>query len=143
MKRKEISIYVVTIVLMSAIILIAIAFNGGGENKIKRILKESNIKPGEIISVTLDVSIKEKDTYYAIEEHAPSGWTIIDYGGGATNDPNKLAWVVIQYAEDTKYTYTIKAPNLEGEYITSGNYMFEDFSEPVTIGGDNVVKVSS
>ena len=54
---------------------------------------------------------------FAIEEYIPSGWTVIGDGGGATTNPNKLAWVVIQYAEDTKYTYTINITKFKQKSI--------------------------
>lgn len=141
MKKKEIGIY--TLIIMVTIIFSILIFNEEKESRIKRIIEKSEIKPGEIIRVTLDVSIKGEETYYAAEEYLPLGWTIIEDGGGSTADPNRLAWVVIQDAENTKYTYTIKAPDREEEYIASGIYMFEGDTTPITTKGDSEIKVIS
>jgi len=143
MEKKEIKIYALVLIVIGAIILAVTVFNTGGENSIKRNFQKTNIKPGEIVTVTLDVSIASDGTFYAIEEYVPKGWTVINDGGGASGDSNILKWVVIQNAENTKYTYDLQAPNQEGDYTALGIYMFEGFTETKNTKGDNKIKVSS
>ena len=140
MKRKGISVYI--FVLIAIVILIAIVnLNYGKQSSIIRSFQKTVLEPGEIITVTLDVSIGDDETYYAIEEYIPTGWIVTDDSGGATDDSNKLAWVVIQNAQDITYTYDVQAPSQAGSYDFEGIYMFENFNEPKTNKGDKVINV--
>ena len=106
-----------------------------------RSFSATSVCKGEIITVNLDVVIKEGETFYAIEEYVPIGWTVIDAAGGQCSPPNRLCWVVISNAEDTTYTYTVQAPFLTGSYNFDGIYMFEGFSDPATTLGETIVDV--
>lgn len=143
MRKKEIGIYTLVFIVISAIVLAVTVFNTEEENSIKRDFQKTNIKPGEIVTITLDVSVINDKTFYAIEEYVPEGWTIINYGGGASDNPNILKWAVFQNTKSTKYTYDLQAPNQEGDYTTLGVYAFEGFTETKNTEGDNIIKVSS
>lgn len=143
MRKKEIGIYTLVFIVISAIVLAVTVFNTEEENSIKRDFQKTNIKPGEIVTITLDVSVINDKTFYAIEEYVPEGWTIINDGGGASDNPNILKWAVFQNTKSTKYTYDLQAPNQEGDYTTLGVYTFEGFTETKNTEGDNIIKVSS
>ena len=112
------------------------------ESQVTRGFSSTSVSQGDIVTVTLDVSIIGGETYYTIEEYIPTGWTIIDDDGGVTADPYKLAWAVIQGAVDTTYTYTVQAPSSAGNYVFDGIYMFEGFSSSITTKGQTTVSVS-
>ncbi|MBW2989157.1 hypothetical protein KY358_02445, partial [Candidatus Woesearchaeota archaeon] len=100
------------------------------------------IYAGENLTVTLEVLTRGGDSYYAIDERIPVGFTIIDNGGGDQSEAGSLKWAVIENAEDTTYTYTVRADQ-EGSHILSGAYMFEGDTEPASILGQALVNVLS
>src|SRR4030042_1779501 len=78
----------------------------------------------ENINVSLAVSITlPQDTYYAIDESYPSGWTMISTNGD-TNQSGHIKWAVIDNAVNTVYSYTIRAAASPGNYTFSGFYEF-------------------
>ncbi len=105
---------------------------------VSRSFSSSTVSAGEIVTVTLDVFVLGGETFYAIEEYTPSGWTIIDAGGGGTL-PNTLKWAVTSGAVDTSYIYTIQAPSSTG--IFDGVYMFEGFSGTAITQGQTTITV--
>ncbi|MFH1787716.1 MAG: hypothetical protein ABH811_02925 [archaeon] len=111
-------------------------------NKVDRVFQQK-VKPEEIIEIKLDVSIQGDETFYAIEEYVPEGFTIIDSGGGKTFNSNILKWVVIENAKDTTYLYTLKSPSIEGDYTFKGNYMFEGMSDSRVISKNTIITVNS
>ena len=141
MNKKQTKIYIFVAIIIIALVLIIVGVER--ENTIKRDVQKKNAKPGEIITITLDVSVKDDQTYYALEEYVPKDWVIVDSGGGASSDPHILNWVVFQNAQDTTHTYTVKAPNQEKDYTFSGIYIFNDLTEPTPIKGDTLIKVNS
>ena len=142
MKGRKIGVCIFVVIGIGVLIAIG-GLNYGKQSSIIRSFQKTTLEPGEIITVTLDVVIGKNETYYAIEEYIPSGWIVIDNNGGATSDQNKLAWVVLQDAQDTTYTYNVQAPSQVGSYDFDGIYMFENFNEPKTNKGDTVVNVVS
>lgn len=112
----------------------------GSESKVTRTFSSTNVNQGEIVDVNLSVEINGGESYYAIEEYVPAGWTIIDDGGGATSITNKLAWAVIDSAADTTLTYSVQAPSQAGSYFFNGSYMFENFTvEETTLGETTII----
>ncbi|MCJ7816955.1 MAG: Ig-like domain-containing protein, partial [Candidatus Aenigmarchaeota archaeon] len=100
--------------------------------------------PLENINVNLTVSITvPQDTYYAIDESYPSGWTLIS-ASGDTNQSGHIKWVIIQGGVNTNHTYVIRAPASPGTYTFSGVYMFNTtYPNELAISGPNQVTVSS
>ena len=96
---------------------------------------------GEIITVSLDVVIRNDDTFYILEEYVPVGWTVINANGGQCSPANRLCWVVISNAIDTTYTYTVQAPLSIGSYTFDGVYIFEGFSLGTTTLGNTSVDI--
>jgi len=95
------------------------------ENKIKRVIPDKEVKEGEIITVKIDVSVKDSKTGYSLEEYIPEGGEVMDDGGGATSNPNRLAWITIENSKNTQYKYTLRALKDKDSYNPSGIYMFE------------------
>jgi len=101
-------------------------------SSVTRSISKTSVSPGEVISVSLTVSIAPtSDTYYAVEDTYPFNWTITNNGGGDTNQtypssPNRsvIKFVMIDNAVDTTYTYMIKANSTAGTYTFSGQYEF-------------------
>jgi len=140
MKRKNIVFYVFLFIGLTVLIVVA-NLNFGKDSSIRRSFQKTVLKPGEIITVTLDVSVKGDESYYAIEEHIPVGWVVTEDAGGATVDSNILKWVIIQDAQDIEYTYDVQAPSQAGSYDFEGIYMFENFNEPKTNKGDTIINI--
>jgi len=106
-----------------------------------RSFSSTSVGKGETITVSLDVVIRNGETFYVMEEYVPDGWTVIDAAGGQCSPANRLCWVVISNAEDTTYTYTVQAPTSAGSYNFDGIYMFEGFSDQATTLGETSVDV--
>jgi len=102
----------------------------------------ASASPGNLVSVTLDISITGGETYYIVDEMVPNGWTVADEGTGDSTDPGHVKWVVIQNARNTQYTYQARAPQTEGTYSFSGIYMFEGMKTEGTIGGQSSIAVA-
>ena len=98
----------------------------------------------ENINVSLAVSITlPQDTYYAIDESYPSGWTMISTNGD-TNQSGHIKWAVIDNAVNTVYSYTIRAAASPGNYTFSGFYEFNStYTNPSSpsIAGQTLARV--
>jgi hypothetical protein len=110
---------------------------------VTRSLSSEAVSPGGSLVVTLSVDVSGASDYYAIDEVYPSGWEVTDAGSGSTKHTGHWKYVVIENAENTQFTYTLKAPSGEGSYSFSGEYMFggQGSSSPIT--GQSSVVVSS
>ena len=137
---KIILIIAAVIIVGGVIFVIFIA--SAGESIITRKISSTTVGPSGEIEVNLIVKLKGDETFYAIEEYIPTGWTVIDGGKGITSDSDKLAWVVIQDAQNTAYTYTVQAPSSAGSYLFDGIYQFEGATVPSTTSGNTNVVVS-
>ncbi|MFH1399461.1 MAG: hypothetical protein ABIG95_05105 [Candidatus Woesearchaeota archaeon] len=128
---KKISILVIWI------ILIPVVFAGS----VTRSFSKTNPCRNEEFDVTLSVDVTG-ETYYVIDEMVPSGFEVINSGGGDSKTyPPHIYWTVFfQYAQDTAYTYTIKASNYVTMEFFSGSYGLEgNLINP--IGGTYTVNV--
>jgi hypothetical protein len=101
----------------------------------------SAVSVSQNVVVNLTVSITLGETFYAIDEVYPSGWTIVSSGGGDINQSSHIKWVITSGASNTVYTYTIRAPSSSGTYTFSGLYMFENMSQETAIAGSTQVTV--
>ena len=110
---------------------------------ITRSFSNTTIQTESDLTITLTVSITAGETYYAIDETIPSGWTTSDPGTGATDQAGHLKWVVIQNAENTTYNYTLTAPAQPETTTFSGTYMFESTTQEAQISGQKQVSVGS
>jgi hypothetical protein len=109
---------------------------------VSRSASETIVGPGEDVVVTLTVDV-QGETFYAIDDSYPAGWTMIDDGTGDTSQSGHIKWVVITGAQDTTYTYTIQAPQTEGIYQFDGIYGFEGDTEDQIILGDEILIVEA
>jgi hypothetical protein len=113
------------------------------ESVVSRSLSSKTIAPDEQIEITLSVDVRNKETYFVIEEYLPLGWTVISDGGGATNEENKLSWLVFGMfpVSDSNIKYTLRASSLIGEYNFEGIYQFEGMNNEANILGDTTVTI--
>jgi hypothetical protein len=125
------------------LVLATILIPTAGAAGITRSLSSTVIEPGGTLSVTLSVDVSGAGDYYAIDDVYPEGWEVTDSGGGSTEHAGHWKNVVIQDAQNTQYTYTLRAPSQEGTYSFSGEYMFGGMSEPLSITGQDTVTVGS
>ncbi|MEM7815753.1 MAG: hypothetical protein QXN71_01390 [Candidatus Aenigmatarchaeota archaeon] len=132
MKAKKLSL---------ALILVAFLLPIVSASTVTRTLPDS-VKPGETISVSLDIAITGGESYYLVDEKVPDGWTIVS-GAEEGTEPGHIKLAVIQNAVSKKHTYQVTAPKTEGTYVFSGKYMFEGMTEEGVIGGQNTIVVMS
>ncbi len=115
------------------------------ESVVIRSFSSTTVSAGSQIDVTLDVLMINNETFYAMEEYIPEGWVVIEDGGGATANLNRLAWVVfdmINLLPNTTLIYTVQAPSSTGNYDFDGIYQFEGFADTVTTKGQTTVTVT-
>lgn len=110
---------------------------------VTRSFSATTVQQGSDLTVTLTVDITGTETYYAIDERVPSGWTVKDAGTGSAEHSGHLKWVVTENAADAAYTYVLTAPSQSGRADFSGIFMFEDMGVETPIGGPNQVTVAS
>ena len=82
MKRKNINICVFIVIGIG--LLIIVGLNYEKESSIRRSFQKTVLEQGEIITITLNVFVEGDESYYAIEEHIPVGWIVIDDAGVKT-----------------------------------------------------------
>ncbi|MBN1941622.1 MAG: hypothetical protein JW772_05600 [Candidatus Diapherotrites archaeon] len=126
------------IFLIFLFFLLCISFASAGS--VARTLSTNSIATGGDVTVTLTVTVSG-ETYYAIDETIPNGWTIKNSGTGATDEAGHLKWVVIQSAANTAYNYVITAPSTQGTATITGTYMFEGDTTEQTITGASTITV--
>ena len=109
----------------------------------------SNLTPttGSSLTISLAVNVQTPDTYYAIDEIVPAGWTISNPGTGDTTQAGHLKWVVITGAASTTYEYIVTVPaTATGANTFSGTAGFGSSASANTVipvAGDANVTVSS
>jgi len=113
-------------------------------SSVTRTFSKTTAIPNENINVNLTVSITSgQDTYYAIDESYPSGWTVMSTSGDL-NQSGHIKWAIIQGAVSTNQTYVIRAPAGAGTYTFSGTYMFNTtYPNELAILGQSQVAVGS
>ena len=114
-----------------------------GQSSVTRSFSSTTVQPGQTVTVTLTVSVVGGETFYALDETVPSGWTITNAGGLDTSEPGHLKAIVLQDAQSTTYSYTVTAPSTTGIYTFSGTYQFEGMGSDATIGGASQVEVTT
>jgi hypothetical protein len=129
---------VILSVLVTALILVPFSLAGS----VTRSFSSSTVAQGNQINVNLTVSVTG-ETYYALDEVYPSGWTIISNGGLNSSESRHLKIAVYQSAANRVYTYVIQAPSTIGTYTWSGTYMFEGMSTEQNIAGSTQVTVQT
>jgi len=111
---------------------------------ITRTFSDDVLLSGQILTVSLDVFVNEGETYYAIDEKVPQGWTIISstQSGYIDNENYCVKWAVLMGAGNTTYEYTVQIPNdALGEYSFDGFYMFEGDEEKRYMEGDRIINI--
>ena len=112
------------------------------DSTVTRSFSDSTPEQCSELTISLTVDINEGETYYAIDEHVPSGWVISDPGTGDTSQPGHIKWVILMSAVDTIYTYNVTVPcDALGIYSFGGIYMFENDTSEQTILGETDVDV--
>ena len=89
----------------------------------------NSTSPGEIITVRLFVENSNESsniTKVNLTDYFPSGWTVVDNGGG-TNLTNRIYWNFSYIYPDNMTTvyYKIKAPSTMGTYTFNADVEFE------------------
>ena len=75
------------------------------------------------------------ESFYAIDEVVPPGFDIVNSGGGdSVTNPPHLYWTVLQNAQDTTFTYTLRAPESPTPAQFGGTYGFENRTESPILG---------
>lgn len=107
---------------------------------ISRSLPET-AKPGETISVYLDVKIGSAK-YYIIDEQVPDGWVVSEASNeGSFQQSGHVKWAVISNAKDGIISYVVHVPvNAKGIYRFSGSYALEKGST-IDISGSSGLNV--
>lgn len=110
---------------------------------VTRSFSSTSLETGENLTVTLFVDVTG-ETYYAVDEGIPSGWTISDAGSGSTGQPNHLKWANFSKTpiDDNVYVYVLTS-TASGTSNFSGGYMFEGDSTQQTVAGQTQVTVSA
>lgn len=120
------------------------SFSGGGTpaqiSEITRSFSSSTLNVGEMLNVTINIYLRNSESYYILEDQIPNGFEILDSGTGNTNTPNYIKWIEYQNPQSTSYTYILNATQA-GNYTFTGEYFIEGFSSIPQIGGENMVVV--
>jgi len=117
---------------------------GTDQPYIKRHLPVST-NPDEIVNVTIEVYLASSGaSTYAIEEYVPSGFTVINDGGGGTPSPNTLKWIEFSSSPlpNKNFNYAIMAPQQSGQYTFFGVYQIEGMSNSTGIQGNDIMTVT-
>ena len=123
------------IIVMFLLLLVPMVMAG----TVTRSFSSDTIAPGGTVDVTLAVKLGQGDSWYAIEEKYPSGWTVAsDDGTGDTTTSGQITWAVITGAKDINYKYTLKAPASGSEGVFSIKYSFSDAVEKTDAGPSKV-----
>jgi len=123
--------------------LFILLFGCAFASTVTRSFSATTLGQGADLTVTLTVGITAAETYYAIDEVFPSGWTIKNAGTGSTEHSGHLKWVVTESAVNIAYTYVLTAPSQSGTANFSGIFMFEEMGSETAIGGQTQVTVAS
>ncbi len=127
------------------LVIFVLFFGSTYASSVSRSFSAATVEVGSEVTVTLTVNIDGGETYYAIDETIPAGWTVIyaDNEPDSTQQTGHIKWVVIENAASTTYTYTVTAPGTAETATFSGVYMFEEMASETQIAGENQVTVTS
>lgn len=110
-----------------------------GDSFVNRTFMTHPVRVNQTFYVNLSVRNLNTDYIYAIEEHVPSGFTILDDDGSSYSDASQLKWVYYSNttpAPNADHVYQLRAPATQGDYTFTGSYQFE--STPSNIS-DSIV----
>ena len=107
--------------LLSMLFLVSVVF------AISSIQRQHPSQVERCSEVDIDMVVDVDDaSFYAIDETIPEGWILVDEDSAEISEDGHLKWLDINDAEDTTYTYTLRAPCYSfGEHEFQGIYMFE------------------
>ncbi|MFH1224328.1 MAG: fibronectin type III domain-containing protein [Candidatus Diapherotrites archaeon] len=108
-------------------------------DSVTRSFSSTNLVAGSTLTVYLNVDIGTAG-YYALEDHLPSGWTVVP---GSTNmytdQAGVVKWLVYQNPVDTTLSYqTVVPAGASGDYSFSGTCLFEGSGETTILGQSSV-----
>ena len=124
------------------LVLALLSISVAEASSVYRTFSKTVALPNENIIVNLTVSITGGETFYAIDESYPSGWTLMSTTGD-TNQSGHIKWAVIQGAASTNHSYMIRTPSQGGTYGFSGLYLFEGMVNEASVSGQTQVTVQS
>jgi hypothetical protein len=131
-------------ILLSVMLAVLLMIPLAGAVSITRSLSPSQVPPGGDVAVTLTVDVTDAPApFYAIDEMYPQGFNVTDSGAGSAEHVGHWKTVVIEGAKNVDYTYVMTAPEQEGTYSFSGEYMFGNMEAPVPIAGQDTILVTS
>lgn len=99
-----------------------------GDSYVSRNFSTNPAQPNQTVDVTLTVRNLHTDYIYAIEEHVPAGFEIVDDDNSSYSDSTQLKWIYYSNttpAQNEDFTYVVRVPNTEGNYEFTGEYQFE------------------
>ncbi len=129
------------LMIVFALPILLVIPSAADSSTVSRSFSRAAVNGGENVTVSLAVSITGGETFYAIDESYPAGWTVVS-SEGDTNQSDHVKFVVIEYAADTTHRYTVRAPLAGGAYVFSGIYMFENMTSEAAVAGQSQVSVN-
>jgi hypothetical protein len=132
-----------TFILYLAAMLSVVLISGCVQEEalgVTRSLSSQSVSPGGALTVTLSVNVGDADNY-AIDDTYPPGWHLTDAGTGAADEQGHWKQVVIDNAQNARFTYTLRAPSEKGTYTFSGIYMLDGMSAEAAIMDQDTVVV--
>lgn len=110
-------------------------------DSVSRSFSNSNPAAGSTLTIYLNVDVGTAG-YYALEDHLPSGWTVVPGSTGMyTDQAGVVKWLVYTDPVDTTLSYqTVVPAGSSGSYTFTGTYIFEGGST-TNIGGASAINV--
>jgi hypothetical protein len=127
------------ILIFTMIILLATLVSAG---TVTRSFSSDTVEPGETVDVTLTVAVESDDSFYAIDETYPAGWTLLDNGGLSQAGTRLLRALVFSGLESRTYVYQLRAPTSATSSTFSGTYSFDTSATP-NIAGSTTLTVQA
>lgn len=136
MKIKNLMVFLVVFVLS-----VQLAFAG----TVTRSFSSSTPTAGGSLTVSLAVNPLTTESFYAIDEIYPSGWTVTDISDATACSDNNghVKCVLIQGALQVTYTYDLSIPTTATSGTFSGTYAFEGGTETTIVGSTSVTVESA
>jgi hypothetical protein len=143
MKQRDIMLLKISFLIAFFVLIPVVLTPLVSAGSVTRSFSSGSVEQGGHLTVTLAVDVNEsQEDVYAIEEDYPDEWSVVDSGGLNSQDPGYLKKVVIDNASDTEYQYVLSAPSAMGNYTWYGQYLFENMSDELPIGGDSHASVT-
>jgi hypothetical protein len=122
-----------------------------GQSTVTRSFDATNVIGGSSIQTTLTIDVRNGETFYAIQENIPVGFSVTNAGEGNYNSVDRtIRWAYLNTADpnasipisELTKTYTVTAAPSAGTYTFSGQYQFEGDALPLTTGGTSQIIVT-